>query len=88
MLRYFGEKPAEPCGLCDVCRSRRKTVRPTDYGALRDNILRLASQPGGHTVDYIAAQLSMQPATIIPHIRTLMDEGAIILTGNTITIAR
>ena len=28
LLRYFGESPAEPCGKCDVCRSRRQAGAP------------------------------------------------------------
>lgn len=28
MLEYFGEKPASPCGTCDVCRANKKKNSP------------------------------------------------------------
>lgn len=81
LLAYFGEKPDAPCRQCDCCRSRRSTTRPD----LRDQILRLASQPGGHTVDYIARQLSMAPQALVPHLRVLMDENKISVNGVQVT---
>ncbi len=34
MLRYFGETPAQDCGKCDVCRSRRLRAVPLDTAEL------------------------------------------------------
>lgn len=82
MLRYFGETPEHPCGKCDVCRqSRPVTARPADdTRTMTESILYLASQPGGHTVDYIAGQLTVRPDRVLPVIRSLMDDGRLILT--------
>ena len=82
MLRYFGETPEHPCGKCDVCRqSRPVTARPADdTRTMTESILYLASQPGGHTVDYIAAQLTVRPDRVLPVIRSLMDDGRLVLT--------
>ncbi|MDE6494820.1 MAG: RecQ family ATP-dependent DNA helicase [Duncaniella sp.] len=82
MLRYFGETPEHPCGKCDVCRqSRPVTARPADdTRTMTESILYLASQPGGHTVDYIAGQLTVRPDRVLPVIRSLMDDGRLVLT--------
>jgi len=76
MLRYFGERDAHPCGKCDVCRAKQPS-QPRDADTLRDRILYLAGQPGGHTVDYISQQLGCKTADIIPIIREMADEGEI-----------
>ncbi len=62
MLRYFGDPDAAPCGRCDVCRESRPV---TDTSSLVPSILYLASQPGGHTVAYIAEQLRVTPDKVI-----------------------
>ena len=80
MLRYFGETPEHPCGKCDVCRQSRPVTPPSGGSSLTESILYLASQPGGHTVDYIAAQLSVRADRVLPVIRSLMDYGRLLLT--------
>jgi len=88
MLEYFGEKEAQPCGTCDVCRARRKAGRGNDPSAeenIRTQVLRIAAQPRPTSIDYIAEQLSMKPADLIPTIRQLLDEGKIRADGSTIT---
>lgn len=44
LLRYFGETPAEDCGQCDVCRSRRPRSSRAADPALDEAILSLLSQ--------------------------------------------
>ncbi len=86
MLRYFGEQPSAPCGTCDVCRDRRRQAPSRqDIDRITQSILYLAAQPGGHTIDHIAAQLSLTPQTLIPYLRTLMDQNRISITGTTVT---
>lgn len=82
MLQYFGETPKQPCGTCDVCRAKHRS-RPDANAikAMHDSILYLAAQPGDTTIEYIAAQLSVKPETIIPLLRTMMDEGEVTITG-------
>lgn len=75
MLEYFGEKASKPCGKCDVCRARRKPLAAP--AGLEKKILYLAAQPGGHTVDYIAEQLSVRPEAIIDTLRSMADEGTV-----------
>ncbi len=83
MLEYFGETPSEPCGKCDLCReSAPKRVERS----LEESILYLASQPGGHTLDYIAAQLSVPVKNIIGSVRPLLDSGEVVMVGGHLRI--
>ncbi len=79
MLRYFGERNAADCDKCDVCRSRRKKNAPsTDEEArIRRGIAYLASQPEGHSVDYIASQLGVRRERIVETVRMLADAGIV-----------
>lgn len=81
MLRYFGEKPEKPCGTCDVCRSRKKSIlRPQSDENLRESIIYLASQPGGHNIGYIVRETSAPEDDVITAIRHLLDEEAITMS--------
>lgn len=89
MLRYFGEEPAEPCGKCDICREKnlRKPSR-NEKRSLRESILYLASQPGGHDVAYIIEQINAPRDQIITAIRNLADDGAVNLTKTHVTASK
>ncbi len=84
MLRYFGENPQDPCGKCDVCRSKKSSAADAD--SIRRSILYLASQPGSKSVDYIVEQLGVRRHDVIEQIRALVDEGTLRLDGDTITL--
>lgn len=85
MLRYFGETQVDACGKCDVCREIN-LHRPTEKETIlfEENVIRLASQPGGRTVGYIAEQLSAKPERVIEVVRELMDDGTVVMTGDRI----
>lgn len=87
MLRYFGQRDARPCGKCDVCRGKQPS-QPRDADTLRNQILYLAGQPGGHTIEYIARQLGCKTADLIAPIREMADEGEIAVSpsGNITTL--
>ncbi len=84
MLRYFGENPQDPCGKCDVCRSKKSPAADAD--SIRRSILYLASQPGSKSVDYIVEQLGVRRHDVIEQIRALVDEGTLRLDVDTITL--
>lgn len=41
LLAYFGEKDAKPCGICSVCISTKKTVKPQDANFIKKRIIEL-----------------------------------------------
>lgn len=87
MLRYFGEQPAQPCGKCDICRDNRRNPRTTDdTSQLSESIIYLASQPGGHEIDYILSQMSQPREKIISLIRQLIDRGDLTLNGSYLSV--
>jgi len=81
MLHYFGEEHAADCGKCDVCRARKASARKTDLRDLRQSILYLASQPGGHSVDYIASTTGAPRETVIEMSRRLADSELVTIQG-------
>lgn len=82
MLRYFGEKPKAPCGKCDICRCGKA---PKDSRDLKESIMYLASQPGGHDTAYITAQLSYPRENVIDSIREMIDDGLLVLKDGVIS---
>lgn len=81
MLAYFGEKPARPCGKCDLCRDRNR-VAPTKQSSenLAESILYIVGrQP--RTLDYIIRELSNhRKDDIIATTRNLLKSGRLKLT--------
>ena len=82
MLRYFGEMPQQPCGQCDVCRSKRKSSE--SEASLQKSILYLASHPGGCEVSDICGQLRLGPDRVIPLVREMADKGLLEISGTRI----
>lgn len=86
MLRYFGERPAQPCGKCDICRDNRRNPHAADdTSRLTESIIYLASQPGGHDINYILSQLSQPREKIISLIRQLIDREELTLNGTNLS---
>lgn len=85
LLRYFGETPSTDCGKCDICRSRRarRSAEADPFlPSPEQTILYLASQPGGHTPEYIIDQSSQPRQSMIDAIRSLLDMGKIKMNDN------
>lgn len=86
ILEYFGEQTPQPCEKCDICRANKKKASAHDHSSIRDSILYLAAQPGGHTFAYIAEQLEVQPNVIVSIARKLADCGDIRLDGDNLYV--
>lgn len=89
LLAYFGETPAEPCGQCDVCRGNRASARPAsptgssgeEGASVESSILYvLGNQPAGLTLSDLASYLAMPVEEIAPTVRTLLDNGTLLLS--------
>lgn len=78
MLKYFGENPNTDCNKCDICRNNKSAQNNKNQSSdIRNSIIYLASQPGGHSIEYITKQISAKPQYCIEIIRELLDEGFI-----------
>ncbi len=75
--RYFGEEDAVPCGVCDVCRERRK--REKEGGgeeSLDGRILALLEQEP-LDIRSLAARLGGEAERIIDRVRQLIASGVL-----------
>ena len=81
LREYFDEQEPEPCGVCDVCLSRRREdmYRSSDaYGAMRQELLQvLTSQPQGRsmTLRALMAAVPGRPMMVLTQLRRLLAEG-------------
>lgn len=77
MLEYFGEKNlATNCGKCDYCRSANKLkLSDNKTVSLRESIIYMASQPGGHKLSHFISTANASQHDTIEMIRHLLDEG-------------
>lgn len=72
MLRYFGEKDAQDCGRCDVCRARRKAqITRADAEALESEIRKLGDIPATEILMRYPESLR---AEVIEAIRNINDK--------------
>ena len=89
LLSYFGESPAEPCGKCDVCRSRRQQAESSG-STLSDSIVYQASHPGGAAVSALVATLGPHYGhdNVTAAIRTLVDRNTLRLNNGRVILTQ
>lgn len=83
MLAYFGEKSAQPCGKCDVCRAERTAARPSDsFGAIYTAVVeRLGlSESGASFIDMIHS-IPGHEEDVRDILRSLLDDGKAEISG-------
>ena len=89
LLRYFGEKDAEDCGVCDVCRKRSKAAHGTRHreqgigNKEQAAIEKLLGDGEWHNVTELNS-IGGNTETIDGVIHNLVSEEHIILEGNRI----
>lgn len=71
LQRYFGDTEATPCGVCDICLSRRKKAT-----SLEDNILALL-RLGPCSARDISCEIKAEPEAIALILNTLQKQGKI-----------
>lgn len=73
MLRYFGEKPEESCGKCDVCRTRKRNrLTKGDRQSIRDSIIYMVGN-APRSLDYIVAESRYAEGDVIEVVRALLS---------------
>ena len=78
ILRYFGEEPDGDCGMCDVCRSRRKTEPPRGL----DGAIKTLCQ-NSLTLDELLERLPAgQRSDAITAVRRMLDKGILEADGD------
>lgn len=78
MLLYFGEKRADGCGRCDVCRARRQTAqsrRETDLSLIEQVMRLVAESSEGMQSVAIERQLGTRREVLAPVLAFLVGEG-------------
>ena len=71
LQRYFGDTEATPCGVCDICLSRRKKAT-----SLEDDILALL-RLGPCSARDISCEIKAEPEAIALILNTLQKQGKI-----------
>lgn len=74
LMRYFGQKETEPCGICDVCLQKKKAR--SDKKELRSAVLELLSRQDME-LKALVHSLEGGEEEIIGQIRRLLDENRI-----------
>lgn len=78
MLRYFGEKAPEPCGLCDLCRARRGSRRTVSNNETDEKVYSCISARKVTDIDILSTDLaSVKREEIIESLRRLIAHGKI-----------
>ena len=88
MLAYFGEKPAMPCGKCDVCRSRKKQpISKEVRRTLEESILYMSGQ-SPRSIDYLINESPANKDDVIKATRRLLDSGKLSIDENELIAAK
>lgn len=81
LLEYFGEKFAEPCGHCDVCReSKKHGMSPEEVDAMEKAVMNLALL-ANVSFDELPSRLSgFNREHLLEFVRWKIDQGELMLT--------
>lgn len=86
LIDYFGQPADNDCGICDVCLKNKNLKGGNDRRKdVQQHILDIISNAGGEvelrTIETLAADQSNFYLSVL---REMIDDGSVILTGNTI----
>ena len=85
MLEYFGQKDAEDCGRCDVCRSRAVSARPVSE--IEAKILEMVGVQRSMPASVICRWTGGDSDEVMAVIRSLADRGRLRLSGVMVSAA-
>ncbi len=79
ILEYFGEKPKQNCGHCDVCRSKEKQI--FNKNAVRDNLLFAIKEQKSITIQRLTENyIGETKIKVLDLLREMIDDSVIVLT--------
>lgn len=76
LLRYFGEKPAAPCGKCDYCRAQRRNAKLAGMKAA-DAVRLVLTMESPISIGRLIANTNRPPDDVIEAVRSLCDDGVV-----------
>ncbi|MFY0629699.1 MAG: RecQ family ATP-dependent DNA helicase [Flavobacteriaceae bacterium] len=79
ILHYFDEPSTEPCGICDVCLSKKRNDTPT----IIEGLLTLLKKHQKISQQEIITILKANPEDVLIHLRQLLSEDIIGITNDT-----
>ncbi|WP_341834482.1 ATP-dependent DNA helicase RecQ [Chitinophaga pollutisoli] len=86
LVRYFGEKDAEKCGVCDVCVKESKgKLKPGEFGKVAKAIL--AALGERTSVPALMQKLDAEESRILETLQFLIAEGLVLRDGDGFLIA-
>ncbi len=85
LLRYFGERPPYACGHCDICRKNRRVHVDTagQKAFISTTIARHGSISRRQLIQMFPPD---QKESLIQLLRTMIDEGAVVMDGDTVQL--
>lgn len=84
MLRYFGEKPSQPCGQCDLCRAQRRRA-PADTASLERSLIYMVGQ-APRTIGYLIETSPFRREDVIEAVRSLASRGLLRIIDTLVTL--
>ncbi|WP_445738491.1 RecQ family ATP-dependent DNA helicase [Mariniflexile sp.] len=79
LLTYFGEKDTKPCGMCSVCTSAKKTVKPQEVSSIKNRIIELL-ETGDQSSRAMIAALNCTDAELKNILKLLLEHDIITIT--------
>lgn len=79
LLEYFGEKNAEDCGICSVCKANKKPLTRTQMNEIYKNIIPILKVNESNSRD-ITQQLNYPEDHVLEVLRLLAEKGIIYRT--------
>uniref|UniRef100_UPI00404749A3 RecQ family ATP-dependent DNA helicase n=1 Tax=Mariniflexile sp. TaxID=1979402 RepID=UPI00404749A3 len=79
LLTYFGEKDTKPCGMCSVCTSAKKTVKPQEVSSIKNRIIELL-ETGEQSSRAMIAALNCTDAELKNVLKLLLEHDIITIT--------
>ncbi len=88
LLAYFGETDAKPCGICDVCLSKKqKDIKSSEFIQIEEHIVKILSERE-MDLNELVQSIPFSTEKTLQIIRFLTDEGKLINKKTVISIKK